>query len=296
MNSAAENRLSYFVDRDEEMTRFLAMLEGGSKRIMTVCGAEGMGKSLLMERMVHECGRRQRRTSKTVCRDTRNNALFIMRSIRDDLTVECFNEFTNLANAVTAARATPTPQVTVNINAPIDVAHGLTAEGQARVGDISVVKISQDLMAPQPDVARRWAEGLAQLTDAFVSGLRTAIKNDPVVIFIDDCQKMTPETDTWLREELLFAVQEGSLEQAYFVLVGQNQPDLKSVSFLTQEELLGPLSKDHIAAYLAKRGIDEPLRSDLAKMLWVVTQGRIAEIERHVEAYLNESRQTRSAA
>ena len=30
------------------------------------------------------------------------------------------------------------------------------------------------------------------------------------------------------------------------------------MSFLTQEEQLGPLSKDHIAAYLAKRGIDEP--------------------------------------
>jgi len=295
MNSAAaDNRLNYFVDRDEEMTRFLSMLEGGSKRIMTVCGAEGMGKSLLMERMVHECARQKRRTSKTVCRDTRNNALFIMRSIRDDLTIECFQEFTTLANAVTAARSTP--QVTVNINAPIDIAHGLTAEGQAKVGDISVVKVAQDLMAPQPDIARRWAEGLAQLTDAFVSGLRAAVKDAPAVIFIDDCQKMTPETDSWLRDELLFAVKEGSLDQAYFVLVGQNQPDLKSVSFLTQEEQLGPLSKDHIAAYLAKRSIEEPLRSDLAKMLWVVTSGRIAEIERHVEAYLNESRQTRTAA
>lgn len=285
--TALEDRLAYFVDRDEELMRFLAMLDGGQRRILSVCGAEGIGKSLLMERMVHECALRKRRTAKVICRDTRNDGLFIMRSIRDDLSVECFESFTRLVNALTVPSA---PNVTIQFNAPISVGQGLNIGEAGHVGDISAVKFTQDLMVDRPDIARRDAERLAQLTDAFVECLGAAVRNEPVVVFIDDCQKMTPETDLWLRDELLFAVKEGPLSNAYFVLLSQKQPDLKSCGYLTEQAQLGPLTREHIAIYLEKRRIDEPVRPDLVRMLWVVTEGRIADIERYVEAYLEERR------
>jgi hypothetical protein len=287
-SSVLEDRLAYFVDRDEEMKRFCAMIEGGAKRILSVCGGEGIGKSLLMERMVHDCALRKRRTAKVVCRDTRNDALFIMRSIRDDLPVECFEAFTRCLNTVTAPSA---PNVTFQINAPITVGQGMTVEGGGRVGDMSAVRVTQDLMVDRPDIARREKERLAQLTDAFVEGLRAAVQAEPAVVFIDDCQKMMPETDLWLRDELLFAVQDGPLANAYFVLLSQKQPDLKSYSFLAHQAELGPLTRDHIAAYLEKRKIDEKVRPDMVMWLWVATSGRIADIERIVQAYLEERRQ-----
>ena len=280
-----EERLAYFVDRDDEMTHFRAMLDRGPKRILTVTGGEGIGKSLLMERMVHECALRKRRTIKIICRDTRNDALFIMRSMRDDLAVECFGEFTTVLNTVTTPIA---PTVNVQINAPVTVGSGLSAGEHAQIGDISAVKVTRDLMMDRMDPARLASERLALLTDPFLRGLQAALKDTAIVVFLDDCQKMTAEADRWLRDELLFAVKEGVLPNVYFVLLSQKQPDFDAWQYLTHQAELRPLGREHITIYLEKRSIDEPLRSELASMLWIVTQGRIAEIERYVEAFLQE--------
>ena len=55
----------------------------GAASTIVIHGEAGIGKTFLMERMVHECAPRKLRTVKIVCRDTRNDALFIMRSIRE---------------------------------------------------------------------------------------------------------------------------------------------------------------------------------------------------------------------
>jgi hypothetical protein len=288
--SWVEDRLSFFVDRDEEIAQFRAMIDRGPKRILSVTGGEGLGKSLLMERMVYECALSKRRTIKIICRNTRNDALFIMRSIRDDLAVECFEEFTKLWNALAAPIA---PTVSVHVNAPITVGAGLTAGRHAQLGDITGVKITQDLMMDRMDPARRGAERLALLTDPFLRGLGAALQDGSIVVFLDDCQKMTAEAEQWLRDELLFAVKEGLLSNAYFVLLSQKTPDLDAWRYLTDQAELRPLTRDCIAIYLEKRSIEEPVRTDLVSMLWVVTKGRIAEIERYVEAYLQERQRTR---
>ena len=280
VTDVTRRRLNYFVDRDVEVTRLLNFVADGGDRVMTVCGSAGLGKSLLMEKMIHECANRKWRTSKVICRDTRNDPLFIMRTIRDDLGVESFSAFTALVNAATQP---PEPNIHIAVNAPVSVGNGAQVSGTA--GDISGIKIVSDLMLDRPDLARREREQLARITDAFIGGLTCCSRVEPPIIFIDDCQKMTGETKTWLAQELLFAVNEGIVGNAFFVLFTRESchVPLQPASCLTE---LKPLTKDHIRQYLAKRGVRESDQELMARVLWTVTKGQTAAVANYVEAYL----------
>jgi len=287
--AATSKRLAYFVDRDDETAKFLRLLDTDDKRVLTITGSEGLGKSMFMERMVHESALRGLRTAKVICRDTRNDPLFIMRSIRDDVGLDSFSEFTRLVNEATR---TVDNRVDVHIHGTVNVGAGLTVESGGQVRDVVGVGIRvPDQMFERPDLARRSRELLALITDEFLRALQRATTTERIVVFVDDCQKMAPETHTWVKEELIYALQEGTLPNAFFVLLTRPTTEPPAWNQQTERSELQPLSRTHIATYLERRGVPAAEQDALARMLFLTTKGRTSEVAYWVEAYLIEKGQ-----
>src|SRR5207253_10582139 len=93
--------LAAFVDRHLELSRFCEMLESDEKPIMIVWGDDGIGKSSLLARLIHECASRKLHKSEVFVSKSRfNSYLEILRKIRDDLGPELFPNFTQLVNYI----------------------------------------------------------------------------------------------------------------------------------------------------------------------------------------------------
>jgi type II secretory pathway predicted ATPase ExeA len=279
-----EEQLSYFVDRDQEVKDFCAMLAAGSKRVLTVCGDEGFGKTLLMERLISECAAKNWQLVKVICRDTRNDALFIMRSLSRELELD-------LEPAEDALAVPSAPRVDVHWHG--SVASNLRVEQGGRVGDITGAKVTltADLMERwEQESARIQRQRLGQLTEEFVRKLAEVLSDKPIVVFIDDCHILTVETEKWLREELLFAVEQGPLSNVYFVLFSQRETVFENWDFLVQGVRLKPFARDDIAAYLRRRGLDAV--ADVTSLLLHISEGRVSTVASYVERLLDDRRRS----
>src|SRR5262249_51779596 len=145
--------------------------------------------------------------------------------------------------------------------------------------------IVKDFMinVPRSDMAVPDAERMARLTDRFVSEFRGFLIREPVVLFLDAIEKMSPDTEKWLWSELLTAVRETALPNLTVVLCGQRSPELnRDWDFCVEVAEIQPLGHIHIIEYLGKRGVPAEYRSVLATMLLAQTRGKVAEIAKAV--------------
>ncbi|WP_429886357.1 AAA family ATPase [Geoalkalibacter halelectricus] len=287
MISDIEQRLAEFVDREDEMRRFLALLEGQSKSVMVVTGGGGVGKSSLLARMIHECALRRMRKSEIIWTETRNHDYMgVMRKIRDDIGPDFFKSFTDLINFFTVPQYEL--KVVVEGQGGISVAQGARIEG-SQVGDVAGILI-KDLMlsAPRNDMAVPESERMARLTDAFLAGLATNLDTaGPLLVFLDATEKMSQDTERWIWGELLAAVRDGRLRGAKFVLSGRRAPELgRDWLRLVEEATLRPLDREHILVYLERRGVAAASRAAVADILLITTQGNVLQIATYVDAFL----------
>ncbi len=287
MSSYIDRLLAEFVDREREMGRFCEMLDGDGTCLFVVWGPGGVGKSSLVAKMLHEVANRGLDKSEIVWTETRNHdALAIMRKMRDDLGPQFFSRFTDLVNFFTVPQYEL--KVTVEGAGAISVAQGASIGEGAQVGDIAGV-IVKDVMLTEPraDLQVSASETRARLTDAFVDGMALALKGRHVVVFLDAAEKMSEETEDWVLGELLPAACEQRLGDVKFVLSGRKEPSFDRLwrGAVEIAELL-PLTREHVLAYLTRRGIDEESREALADMLLVVTKGNMLELATHVDGFL----------
>ena len=278
-----------FVDRTAEMDRFCRMLESDEKHIMIVWGDEGMGKTSLRLRMVHECATRSLRKAEVEFGGMRtSDYLHVMRKIRDDVGSEHFNPFSHYVNFLTDPNYRPV-SVNINVQGGVAVADHAQISGSS-TGDIAGVVVKDNMLVlPRADLAVPENESMMRLTDRFIEGLRAALNVGPVVVFLDSVEKMPSITERWLWEELLTAVRDGRLPGIKCVLCAQAQPVQLDRDWraLVEEAQLAPLEAEHIEAYLAKRGVgDVTSRHDLALFLLLKTNGKISEIATLVDAFL----------
>ena len=299
MLSESDKRLlAEFVDREKPLKRFCDMLESPQKHIMVIWGETGMGKSSLMFRMMHECAERKLHKAEVVCKETRSNDyLAIMRKIRDDAGVDYFRPYTDLVNFLTDPEYKPRYELNVKLitGGPISVAAGAVI-GESSVGDIAGAIIKDNMFVlPRTDMEMPEAERMARLTERFIDGMKRAVRDQPLVVFINGTEKISPVTHQWLWNELLYSVRDGSLTNLKFVLCGEKAPDLnRDWRLLVEEAELKPLSLEHIVAYLAKRNVDEASRPMLATFLLANTKGRISLIAEQVDAFLKLQDQMKS--
>jgi hypothetical protein len=289
MTKFSERHLAEFVNRSDEIDMFCHIIESGETPIMVVSGDGGVGKSSLLERMIHECAIRKLRRAEIVWTDTRNhNYLETMRKIRDAISGEFFNKFTNLVNYFMD------PKYELNIKIEnansISVAEGARIEGSS-VGDIAAVIIKDCMITiPRTDMAVPESERLARLTDCFMEDFGTALRTGPIlVVFFDAVEKMSQDTHNWVWGEMLRGVQDGRLRNVRFILCGRVRPPLdlhRDMKMCVKTVELKPLEHEHIVDYLARRGIAEDQREALAKMLIVAAKGNPLQIANLVDSFL----------
>jgi hypothetical protein len=287
-------RLREFVDREAEMKRFCQMLEEDRKRILVVSGESGSGKSSFLARMIQECATRRIRRAEVVWSETRAyDYMGVMRKIRDDLRCpEAFAPFNDLINFYTQPRYQL--QLDAALPSTVRVAEGAQIQN-SRVGDvIGVQVVIKDSMIsiPRTDMAVPDSERMMRLTDLFLENLRQVATREPLVLFLDATEKMSPHTELWLWNELLSAGRDGKLANVRLVLCGQRrrelEPDWEDCTELAE---MKPLGAEHILDYLRRRGVgDDATRPELARMLLAATEGKVIAVANLVDKFVRAPR------
>ncbi|PPK73937.1 AAA ATPase-like protein [Methylobacter tundripaludum] len=292
INPLFERKLKEFVNRDLELKAFVKMLESDEKPLMIVWGDEGMGKTSLLMRMVHECAALKLRKAEIVWKDTSaHDYLAVMRKIRDDVGLEHFSAFTDLVNFYHETGYQPKLQVTFAVQGDIRVAENLGVSDNSNVGDVAAVMIKDSMIQiPRMDLSVPESERRSRLTNRFIQDLALFLANEPLVVFFDAVEKMSQDTEKWIWDELLDAVRNGILTNIKFVLSGQKQPPENRdwQIFITQAGLK-PLGPRDIMNYLKKRvpDLDDANLNNLTTMTLAATKGNPAMVASTVDAFLD---------
>lgn len=283
-----QKRLSEFVDRDAEIGRFCKMLDSGDKPIMVVWGEAGIGKTSLLARMIHECAIRKHLKAEVVWKDYNPpDYLAIMRKIRDDIGPEGFNDFTNLIEFYTKGGDEPRLMESLGLRTQQSVAGGAKFENST-VGDIAGTIIKDSMIVVfRPDLPIPEPERREKLTECFIGCLAQAAKHRKVVVFMDAVEKMSPDTETWVWQELLERVIQLTLPNLTFVLCGRKPPpqDRDWDMFIETAGLM-PLASTDIVKYLANRQIslDDNGLTAVAFTILNSSKGLPIEVARQVDA------------
>lgn len=286
MISELERRLLEFVDRDDEMARFCALLDQPDKLVMSVTGPGGIGKSSLMARIIHEIANRTLTKIEIVYTDDNlPEFMAIMRKCRDDIGVANFAPFTDLINYYTV------PRYTLHVElhgGTVNVANNLTVTEGSSVRDIAGVLIKDAMITfPRSDLDVSEAERRTTLTNQFAACLAQEAKSHrQIVILIDAAEKMSEGAARWLWDSLIAAVTD-TIPNVRFVIFARTKPNIdRWKKQIVEFAELQPLSIPDIVLYLEKRGVGPEHREALAEMVFAFSQGNPFEIANRVDLFL----------
>lgn len=277
--------LSEFVDRDPEFKHFCDMLDAARKPVFVLWASGGLGKTWLISKLVAECNQRGR-CAVLVNEHHHVNYLSVFREIRDKVGGDHFSKFTALVDFF----AGKIQNVSLNIahTGPINVFPNASID-RSKVGDVAGVIVKEvNLTAPRDGIDVPEGERMIRLTQQFIEDFEGALAERPVVVFFDAAEKMPQVTREWLWETLFgnFLAAD-RIGKARFVLAGREKPTYnRDLSFLVEERQLGPLDEQNIEAYLAKRGVSEEHRHELALMLLGTAHGQPNLVAIHTDRYL----------
>ncbi len=286
LDKVLQKRLAEFVDRDAELNRFCKMLDGGEKPVMVVWGEAGIGKTSLLARMMHECATRKYCKAEIVWKDYNPpDYIAIMRKIRDDVGPELFNDFTRLIEYFTKGDNDPRA-VATSVIGPSSAADGARID-HSIVGDIAGTVIKDSMIVVfRPDLQVPESERRDQLTASFMGCLGRAVGQKTIVVFMDAVEKMSPDTDKWVWQELLERAMQIESNQLKFVLCGRNPPpkDRDWDMFIERAGLL-PLASADIVKYLTNRRIalDDRALAAVAFVILNNSKGLPIEVARQVD-------------
>lgn len=247
-------QLDMFVNRTMETSRFCELIQTGQRPIIIVWGKTGLGKTSLKEWMIRECVQRQFAKAEFVWEANRKyDPVGIMRAIRDEVGAEKFKPFTDLINYYTEP----------NYTLKIVVEGGQIAEGaqftNTKLRDMANVIIRDSmLVVPRQDIEVPPEERLNKLTDLFIPCLAETLKQKMLWLFFDASESMSPETHSWIWNELFKKMTEGVLPNVRaFLCVGRRpRPHQETLSYV-EDLTLQPFERKYVAEYLVKKGIDE---------------------------------------
>jgi hypothetical protein len=282
--------LAAFVDRQAELGRFCEMLENDEKPIMIVWGDDGIGKSSLLARLIHECASRKLRKAEVFASKSRfNSYLEILRKIRDDLGPELFPNFTQLVNYLFPNPGQPRAPIKIDIGGGAQsVLERAKLENVTIHGDVAGV-IIKDCMINVPDETMKIPpeDRMNLLTEKFLKDLAPVVQNEMLVVLFDDIQELTDETYKWLWAGIISALEEGRLKNIRFVLCGRTKPQLEGAAALSVKEApLQPLGLPDIENYVSRRGLVEAERALMSQMLLATTKGIPLQVAISLDAYL----------
>lgn len=260
--------LREFVDRKPILAALRDMLDnpGSPRRAMWVYGPGGMGKSILLSRMMKECRERNARWLHAEWRDTeRYSYLDLMRRLRDvSRRPDLFSLFTDQVNRFTKS-GYPT-EIKVDLGSISDInilENGRIEQGgvEIHVGhvvkDLNITVVREDF-----DVCDRNAR--IELTRAFLPCMEALVSRRPMVLMLDALEKAHPSTLAWIFDELLERIGRDRLPNVFLVLAGRESApdaDLNRFRHCLRPYSLGLLQSDDIREFLRLRECsDEEVR------------------------------------
>ena len=260
MKIPAAHILKQFVNRTREVAGFKNLLSDKTKRIMCINGPGGIGKSVLLSRMMEECNGRKLDWVHFEWEDSRRfNYLDVMREIRKATDPTLFQLFTDRVNFYMK----PNYKMKIALDAgPIQNVEVLKG-GEIKQSGVTVhvghkVEIKDSMINVQrPDRDVTEDEIVIDLTNAFMPCLKALTYERPLVIFLDALEKADEFANAWIWDELLTRVRDEEIRNLLVILSGRNtfEPD---PTFFDSSEIyaLKPFKSEHILDYLEKRGLD----------------------------------------
>jgi hypothetical protein len=211
----------------------------------------------------------------------------IMRKMRDDIGPEDFNDFTSLIEFYTKGGDEPRLSDPLGLRSQQSVAEGARID-HSEVGDIAGTVIKDSMIVVfRPDLPIPESERRDKLTERFIECLARSVKQKPVVVFMDAVEKMSPDTEKWVWQELLERAVQLELSNLKFVLCGRKPPpqDRDWDMFIETAGLM-PLASTDIVKYLANRQIslDDKGLAAVAFTILNSSRGLPIEVARQVDA------------
>jgi len=245
-------RLRKFVNRDFEYEQFDRIvnkpMEDREKTILAFQGPEGMGKTMLLQRLQFECKNRNIANVRIFLEDV-HNPVEIMRKIAKELgEVEFAKWFEKMAYW-----DLPAP-VEVNVSAPAGTIN-LQGDGFQVEGDIIAgSKIEKVEVINTTNAALNPKGAESALTDTFLQSLGEFISTRSVVIILDGFDSTDSDTRRWLAENVLGRTRDLPGLGVLPVLGALSQPKFADSSLTDGMDkfVLKPLSHEHIIEYLKR--------------------------------------------
>jgi hypothetical protein len=274
--------LSEFVDREMEFKHFCDMLDDPTKPIFVLWANGGLGKTWLISKLVAECRERGRRAV-VVNEHHHVNYITLLREIRDQLGATYFSRLTEMIDSFTNRN--------VNLNVNVANTGSMSVFSDATLSasqadNVANVMVNANLVAPGSDIVEH--ERMMLLTKQFIEDFKKALADRPVVVFLDAAEKMPHVTREWLWETFFESfLTDECFAEARFVLATRERPTYnRDLSVLVEERQLTPLDEANVEAYLAKRGIAEEHRHELAMMLLASAQGQPNLVAMYTDSFL----------
>jgi hypothetical protein len=253
--------IAWFVDRDRERRKFQKILDGESvQRIMMIRAGAGMGKTWLINNFRHECSCRQIPYA-IIDFSTRSqgyNYLEVLRSIRDSLGAQNFNDFTVLVNQC-FIRSNPFQSLTdLSSTSSVDIKSSPQESSIDNVAGRDIIR-DNNFFFTRPDTPPELLRSI--LTDCFKNCLQKMIGNllpgQFIVWHFDSFEKIDPITREWILEEFLQEIKEQAISQLIIVLAGQDVPTLPlDWKLIASQYTLEPWTLNDYQEYLGKKQME----------------------------------------
>ena len=284
----AENYLRYFIDRVQEVDGFKKIIKNLKTRVMCIYGPEGIGKSILLSKMMKECEKQGIRWNYTEWSDrSRYGYLDLMRKIRDETSPSKFELFNDQVNFYTKEQYDLKIKLEGDAIQNVNVLQG----GEIQKSGVDVhVGHKVEIKDLGSNALRRDQDGsdcemIIELTRAFMSCLQDAVRESFLVIFLDALEKADEPTKSWIRKEFLEPIRDEKISNMIVVLASREKFELNTSFFeCTQEHKLRPFQTDHIQEYLSRYGFEK--NKQLAEFICGITKGNPSQIAIHTINYI----------
>jgi hypothetical protein len=286
----ASHLLKDFVDRTNELQKFLSLLDNRSG-IQCLWGPGGIGKSTLIYRMADECNVRGIPWCLIEWRDSRRYSyLDFMRRIRDETSAESYSHFNDVVNFYTVPGYRLQLDVTGVMPEKVAVSTGNVSRSDVNVQVGHQIAV-QDLHVSiqRPDQAASENTLMIEITSAFFRCFRQWLENNLYVLFCDAVEKADVQAQNWLESELLSRVRDGELPNVVTVVSGRQGINLDtSYHSVASQHLLAALATQHVLEYLQRKGL--PADPFFAEFVTTEHQGSPLRIAAAINAFLEHRR------
>ena len=294
----AAHLLKYFVNRTREMGEFERMLINADVRLLCLHGPGGMGKSVLLGKMLQVCNERNINTVYIQWETDRSyNYLDIMRQMRDqtgpDTLFQLFNDKVNFFT-------NPEYKLRIQVDGgSIGDVHVLD-NGEIQQSNVTVhVGHTVEIKHQQLKLDRSDAEAARipfQITEVFVPCLKALAQNNPLVVVLDGMEKPDASTQAWIWNEFLPLMRDQVVSKLFVILAGREKfvPD-PSYFDCSRVLELRPLGPNDVEDYVHRRGVAQ-CSADFLNLILAGTEGEPLKVGVMLDMFMRYQQQSAGAS